>query len=379
MDTQMKRTWAEINLTRLEHNYLALRELTGNGCRFMGLLKANAYGHGALPVARRLEELGADYFGVAFLDEAQELRRGGIKTPVLILGNTPVEFAGELLDGNITQTIFDEETARALSEAAVSAGKRLRVHIKVDTGMTRLGFLCDEAHMDASVERIAAVCALPGLEAEGIFTHFADAGCNEEYTMKQFTRFLAVLDKLKEKGVSFPIRHCAASAATLKYPCTHLDMVRPGIALYGHYPDPGMEELCPLLPVMEVRTRIADVRSVPKGTAVSYGCTHILDRDSRLAVLPVGYGDGFFRLLSDRQEVLIGGRRARVTGRVCMDLFMVDVTDLPDVTPGEVATLFGEDGGALLPLEEAAGRVGTISYELLCDVNARVPRLYIPA
>ena len=374
MERATKRTWAEISLPSLEHNYRALRGMLPRGCRFVGVVKADAYGHGAIPVAKKLEELGAEYLAVACLDEAIELRRAGIQMPILILGVTPAEFAGELLEHGLTQTVQDSGSARALSKAAAAAGKTLRVHIKADTGMSRLGFLCDEEHLDAAVAEIAAACALPGLEAEGIFTHFAAADGDEEYTMVQLTRFLDVTDKLAKRGVRFKIRHCAASAAVLNYPCTHLDMVRPGIALYGHYPDPACQGLDGpgLLPVMTLKTRVAALRELPAGTSVSYGRTHTLDRDSRLAVLPVGYADGLFRLLSGRGEVLIGGRRAPILGRVCMDLCMADVTDLPGVSVGDEVVIFGPD----LPLEEKADAVGTIQYELLCAVSKRIPRVY---
>ena len=239
--------------------------------------------------------------------------------------------------------------------------------------MSRLGFLCDEAHLDHAAGEIAALCALPGLRAEGIFTHFSDADGCEAYTMRQFTRFLDLLDKLSARGVTFEIRHCAASAAMLNYPCTHLDMVRPGIALYGHYPAPGMEYTCPLLPVMTLKTRVAAVRDLPAGTCVSYGRTATLARDSRLAVLPVGYGDGYFRLFSNGQPVAIRGKKAPVVGRVCMDLTMVDVTDIPGVVPGDEAVLYGDAA----PVEDGADRAGTIQYELLCDVSPRVPRVYL--
>lgn len=238
--------------------------------------------------------------------------------------------------------------------------------------MSRLGFLCNEASMDASVADIARICALSGLRAEGIFTHFSDADGSEEYTMCQFTRFLDTLDKLAARGVRFEIRHCAASAAVLNYPCTHLDMIRPGIALYGHYPAPDMEHTCPLLPVLSLKSRVAAVRALPAGTQVSYGRTHTLKRDSLLAVLPVGYADGFFRLFSDRLAVELRGRRAPLVGRVCMDLCMVDVTDIPGVVPGDVATLYGDK----TPVEAGAELAGTIPYELLCDVSPRVPRVY---
>jgi len=375
-DTQ-RRTWAEVNLSNLEHNYVALRELVSHGCRFMGVVKADAYGHGAVPVARRLERLGADYLGVACLDEAAELRMAGIRTPILILGHTPPEYTADLLRYDITQTVFDLGTAAALSEAAGKLGARLKIHIKTDTGMSRLGILCDEENMDASVDDIAAVCALPGLEHEGIFTHFSAADTDEEYTMLQLTRFLAALDKLKKRGLSFKIRHCASSAAVINYPCTHLDMVRPGIALYGHYPAEGMEPICPLLPVMELKTRIAAVRTLPTGASVSYGRTHVLERESRIAVLPIGYADGFFRLFSDQLEVLVHGQKARLLGRVCMDLCMVDVTEIPGVQQGDVATVYGSDGASFQPIEEGARLAGTIQYELLCAVSQRIPRVYI--
>jgi len=375
MDAARKRTWAEISLGNLEHNYRALRALVPQGCRFLGVVKAGAYGHGAAEIAKRLEKLGAEYLAVACVDEAAQLRAVGIKTPILILGATAPEYAGELMDLDVTQTVFDRETAGAFSNAALAAGRRLKVHIKADTGMSRLGFLCDERHLDASAEAISAVCALPGLEAEGIFTHFSDADGSEEYTMRQFTRFLDLLGKLEERGVTFRLRHCANAAAVLTYPCTHLDMVRPGLALYGHYPDPACVGLDGpgLRPLMTFRTRISALRDLDAGTCVSYGRTCTLGRDSHLAILPVGYADGFSRRLSNNGEVLIRGKRCPIVGRVCMDMCMADVTDVPDAAVGDVVTLWGED----LPVEEKADAVGTIQYELLCGVSERVPRVYV--
>ena len=373
MDDARKRTWAEIDLDRLAHNYRALRALTDPSCRFMGVVKANAYGHGAVAVARELEALGADYLSVACLDEALELRQAGIQAPILILGITPLEYAGALLDHGIAQTVGDLETAEALSRAASAAGKPLTVHLKVDTGMSRLGFLCDEDHMGQTAEAIGRAWALPGLRWEGIFTHFANADGDEAYTMRQFTRFLDLLDSLAARGITFPIRHCASSAAVLNYPCTHLDMIRPGIALYGHYPAPGMEHTCGLEPVMALKSRVAAVRDLPAGTAVSYGCTRVLERDSRVAVLPVGYADGYFRLFSNALEVQVREGRAPILGRVCMDMCMVDVTDIPGVSAGDEAVLYGDQ----VPVEAGAELVGTIQYELLCDVSPRVPRVYL--
>ena len=375
MNQNTCRTWAEIDLEALEHNYLTLRNQLPRGCKFVGVVKANAYGHGVLPVALRLEQLGADYLAVATLDEAIELRRGGVEMPVLILGCTVPERAEELFRWRATQTVTSPEMAKLLSETAVKLGQNITVHLKADTGMTRLGLLCDEAHLDASVETAAAMHGLPGLNWEGVFTHFANADEDEDYTMLQFTRFLEFLDKLEAKGITFPLRHCAASAATLLYPCTHLDMVRPGIALYGHYPCPDCEGLDGpgLMPVMTLKTRVAAVRELPAGTKVSYGCTFTLNRASRLAVLPIGYADGLPRSCSGKLEVMFNGQRARQLGRVCMDMCMVDVTDLPEVKPGDEAELFG----ALLAAEEVAEKAGTVQYELLTGISPRVPRVIV--
>ena len=374
MKQTQTRTWTEIDLSNLEHNYRALRAMLPQGCRFLGVVKADAYGHGAVQVARRLETLGAEYLAVACLDEALELRQAGITTPILILGYTPVERADSLLEGGITQTVYDVDMAKALSDAAMAAGKTLKIHVKADTGMSRLGWLCGEADQSAAVEAIAQVCALPGLEAEGIYTHFANADGDEDYTMLQFTRFLDLLEALKDRGITFAIRHCAASAAALKFPCTHLDMVRPGIALYGHYPDPSCEGLDGpgLRPVMTLKTRVASVKTVPAGTPVSYGCTYVLDRETKLAALTIGYADGLPRLCSDRLEVLVKGSRAPIVGRICMDMCMADVTGL-DVAPGDEVEVFGEH----LPIEDVAALAGTIQYELLCAVSPRVHRAYL--
>lgn len=379
MEQQQKRTWREISLSALEHNYRALRAMLPEGCRFLGVVKANAYGHGAVRVARKLEALGCEYLAVACSDEAAELRQAGVGVPILILGSTPADCASELLDLNLTQTVCDLATAQALSRAAVAAGKSLKIHLKLDTGMSRLGIFCDETSLDRAVEDVAHICALPGLEAEGIFTHFSDADGSEEYTMRQFTRFMDALSKLKARGITFPIRHCANSAAMLAYPCTHLDMVRPGVALYGHYPDPACEGLdgVGLCPVMELKSRISAIRELPEGTAVSYGRTFTLSRDSRLAALPVGYADGLFRGCSNHISVLVHGKRAPLLGRVCMDMCMVDVTDIPEAKQWDVATVYGKDGAEVLSIEEAATAAGTIQYELLCAISERVPRVYL--
>lgn len=373
MTRETARTWAEISLGDLEHNYRDLRACAPDS-KFLGTVKANAYGHGAIPVAKRLAELGADYLAVACLDEAAQLRRAGIAAPILILGHTPPELAAEAVELDVTQGVSTPELARALSEAAGAVGKRARIHLKVDTGMSRLGVLGHDPQRAA--KEIAALCALPHLEPEGIFTHFADADGDEGYTMLQFTRFLDVLRELEEKyGRTFEIRHCAASAAVLNYPCTHMDMVRPGIALYGCYPDPSCEGLDGpgLRPVMSLYSRVAAVRDFPPDTPVSYGCTASFGADGgRTAVLPIGYADGLHRTLSNQGSVWLDGQPRPIMGRVCMDMCMVGLKDGDGVKTGDVAEVFGPH----LPVEHHAKLAGTISYELLCAVAPRVPRIY---
>lgn len=375
MELTKSRTWAEINLKHLEHNYCALRTILPTGCRFLGVVKANAYGHGAIPVAEKLVSLGADYLAVACLDEALELRGAGITAPILILGHTPVQRGRELVANHITQTVFNAETAQALSQIALEMGVVLTVHLKLDTGMSRLGWLCDEVEQGNTVADIAALSTLKGLDVEGIFTHFSDSDGSEEYTALQFQRFMSTLEQLELLGITFPIRHCANSAATLNYPHTHLDMVRPGIALYGHYPDPSCNRAGGIMlrPVMAVKSRVASVKEVSDHTPISYGRTHHVVGSTRLAAVPIGYADGLFRLCSNQIAFVVGGAQAKQIGRICMDMCMIDVTDIPQVAVGDEVTIYGQD----MPIELAADIVGTIQYELLCAVSRRVPRIYL--
>lgn len=374
----MKRTWAEVDFDKLAHNYHALRGLAPAGTKYLGLVKADAYGHGAVPVAKKLEELGADYLGVACLDEAIEVREAGVKTPILILGCTSSIYAAELVKYNITQACYDLEYAKELSAGAQKAGGTITVHIQCDTGMTRLGFMCHEDTMEKSASEIIEAVKLPGLKAEGIFTHFSDSDGSEEYTMLQFGRFQDIIQRVRDLGYEFEIRHCANSAATLLYPATYLDMIRPGIVQFGHFPDAKMDHaLCDLVPVLELKSRVATVRDVPANTPVSYGRTNTLTRPSRLAVIPVGYGDGFCRGFSNKLTVLINGKKLPIVGRICMDMCMVDVTDAPDVKEGDVAILYGSDGTNDQPVEAGAEIMNSISYELLCVLTKRIPRIYL--
>ena len=373
-DAVLRRTWAEIDLDALEHNYRRARTLTGSGVRYLGVVKADAYGHGAVQIGRKLESLGADYLAVSSLDEARELRHGGITMPVLILGHTPPDMVPELIRYHITQAVSALAKAEEYSAAAVACGGTLRVHIKVDTGMSRLGFLVRSGHFEGGIASIAAACALPGLDAEGIFTHFAVADEDDEedeaYTREQFGLFTAVIDALAQRGRTFAIRHCANSGALARYPEMYLDMVRPGIALYGAGAD---AQRLDLRPVMSLKTCISTIKVFDPDTTVSYGRTFRTTERTRMGVLPIGYADGFFRGLSNRASVLTDQGSAPIRGRICMDMCMVDLTELPDVHVGDAVEIFGQHQR----VDDLASLLGTIPYELTCAVSKRVPRLYL--
>ena len=373
-DAVLRRTWAEIDLDALEHNYRRARTLTGSGVRYLGVVKADAYGHGAVQIGRKLESLGADYLAVSSLDEARELRHGGITMPVLILGHTPPDMVPELIRYHITQAVSALAKAEEYSAAAAACGGTLRVHIKVDTGMSRLGFLVRGSHFDGGVASIAAACALPGLDPEGIFTHFAvsdeDGEEDEAYTREQFGLFTAVIDALAQRGRTFAIRHCANSGALARYPEMYLDMVRPGIALYGAGAD---AQRLDLRPVMSLKTCVSTIKVFDPDTTVSYGRTFRTTERTRMGVLPIGYADGFFRGLSNRASVLTDQGSAPIRGRICMDMCMVDLTELPDVHVGDAVEIFGQRQR----VDDLASMLGTIPYELTCAVSKRVQRLYL--
>ena len=308
------------------------------------------------------------------LDEARELRHGGISAPVLILGHTPPEMVPELIRYHITQAVSAQAKAEEYSAAAVGCGGTLKVHIKVDTGMSRLGFLVRGGHFEGGVAAIAASCALPGLEAEGIFTHFAvsdeDDGECEAYTREQFALFMKVLDALAEKGRTFPIRHCANSGALARYPEMYLDMVRPGIALYGVGADAAR---LGLRPVMALKSSVSTIKIFDPDTDISYGRTYRTQGKTRIGVLPIGYADGLFRGLSNRLSVVTEQGPAPIRGRICMDMTMVDLTGLTEVKVGSEVEIFGRRQS----VDRLAEMLDTISYELLCAVSKRVPRVYL--
>ena len=372
MDMQ-KRTWAQIDLGNIEHNYKAIKSTLPDGCKFLGVVKADAYGHGAVPVSRRLQQAGADYLAVSCLDEALELRGAGITMPILILGHTPSEYTGVLIDQNLTQTVTCEAKALEYSKAAVSHGGTLKIHIKLDTGMSRLGFLCEGSHFDQGVKNVLSACSQPGLYPEGIYTHFAVSDEPDEesvrYTKGQFALFMDMISSLeKEGGLTFPLRHCANSGAVLNYRETALDMVRPGILLYG-YGDGGR---LGLRPCMRLMTHVSTIKTYDAGTRISYGGIYTTHRRTRVGVLPIGYADGLFRCLSNNCSFFSEGGMAPQLGRICMDMCMVDLTDLPQVNIDSLVEIFGENAS----LDKLSRDAGTIPYELLCSVSKRVPRVY---
>jgi alanine racemase len=367
--------WAEIDLSAITHNVREIRKVVGTATRIMAVVKADAYGHGAVEVSKAALAGGADWLGVAQLAEGVALRKAGLDAPVLVLGYTPPEQAAEVVQYELSQTVYTGEMASSLAAAAVREGRRVRVHIKVDTGMGRVGW---PAELPAAKE-ILSVAGLPGLEAEGIFTHFATADSRDKgYAKEQLDRFLAMIETLRENGLEIPFKHAANSAALLEMPETRLDMVRPGIIIYGLFPSDEVDRtLINLRPAMSLKTRVAYVKNVPAGFKVSYGCTFISSRPTAIATLPLGYADGYSRLLSAKGEVLIHGRRAPVAGRVCMDYLMVDVGHIPGVAIGDEAVLFGRQGEEEIAADEVAAWLGTINYEVVCMVSHRVPRIFL--
>ncbi len=387
MDIQNKnRTWAEVNLANLEYNYRNIcdrvHEISAE-TKVLSVVKADAYGHGAVEVAKRLSAIGTDYFAVATAPEAGKLRQAGIEEPILILGYVSEADIPYLIENHISATLCDEHTAEMFSKAAQAIGKPLHVHIAVNTGMTRVGFEADED--EDSIEKIVEAATMPGIVTEGIFTHFAvaDTADGNEYTNEQFARFCAVVDALSARGLTLTYRHCANSGAILQYPqtvCLKLSngepaftMVRAGIILYGYYPDAGTKKTVALRPVMTIKAHVVQVRDVKSGVTVSYGRTYTTQQPMRLAVITMGYADGYHRAASGRAQVMVNGKIVPVVGRICMDMCMIDVSGI-EVKQGDIVTVFGEEGVTADTTAEAAN---TISYEVLCAISARMPRFYV--
>ena len=347
----------------------------------MGVVKADAYGHGAHFISKKLAECGVDWFGVSNLEEALELRHAGLSQPVLIFGITPPEHADVLARHSITQAVYSEDYALALQQAAQAAQCTLEAHIKLDTGMTRLGYLCDDVSFPKTLEEICTAASYQNLVLTGVFTHFsaADEYQNDSpaFTRMQISRFTHMLTALEERGVRFPIRHCCNSSGTLSYPEAHFDMVRPGDILYGMNPSPECAGMISLKPVLALHSVVASVKRVGAGAQVSYGRTHTLTEAADVAVVPIGYADGYRRALSRRSRVLINGQYAPVIGTVCMDQMMVDVGSIPGVKRGDSVVIIGEQGGNHVSVDELAELLGTINYEITCLLTKRIPRVYL--
>ncbi|MBI5416853.1 alanine racemase [Candidatus Poribacteria bacterium] len=364
--------WAEIEIDNIAHNIQKLRQRVGSDIKIIAVIKANAYGHGACEIANALLENGADFLGVATHYEGRALRKSGITKKIFITNAILPEEAKKIIRYELTPFVYTKELIIALNNEGEKLNKLIPVHIKVDTGMGRLG-VAPENFLDF----LAEFKNLKNLKIEGILTHFARADKDEEYTRFQLKRFSDILQKLKDDKINIDFIHSANSAALLKYTYTHFNMVRPGISLYGLYPSAEFHDIIDLKPVMRVKSKVAYIKSVPIGTSISYGQTFVTSRPSVIAIVPVGYADGYPRLLSNNGEVLINGKRAKVVGNVCMDSFMVDVTDFQSVKLGDIVTLLGPDGDREISAEEWAEKTGTINYEIVSRIGHRLPRVYI--
>jgi len=376
MSLFLARTWAEINLNNIEHNYNLIKSNLKPETKIMSVVKADAYGHGAKMISKELVSLGTDWFAVSNIEEALQLRGFGISKPILILGYTPPHLAKYLSENDISQTVLDEDYAKQLLSFAIKDNLKLKVHIKIDTGMGRLGFSHNDLSDNSFIERIKNSLNNDCFIAEGIFTHFATADFDNDVdgtsTKKQYDLFVDCIEKLKQEGIYFQVHHCSNSAGTLKHKDFHLDMVRPGIILYGLNPSSAFKEF-DLKPAFILKSVVSMIKTVNKGDSVSYGKTFIAENNLKVATIPVGYADGYSRGLSNKGFVIINGKKANILGRVCMDQMMVDITNIEDVNVGDEVILFGDEK---LTIDEYSALIDTINYETVCLVGKRVPRVY---
>jgi alanine racemase len=376
MEYKLNRAWAEINLDNIAHNVREIRRITNKKAEIMGVVKADAYGHGVMETARTLLDNGVTRLAVSMLDEAIQLRQSGFRVPILILSYTDPGRAEEIILNDVTQTVFSVDLAEALSAAAVKLGRSIKIHIKIDTGMTRVGFMPGYS----AVKNVVNISRLPGIIIEGLFTHFASADERDKtYTYMQFEQFMSICSELNRIGVHIPVKHVCNSAAIIEFPEMHLDMVRPGIILYGLYPSDDVDkDKISLKPAMMLKADIILVKDVEKGTSISYGRVFTTKEDSRIATVPIGYADGYSRVLNGKGMVLVNGELAPVVGRICMDQCMIDVTGLKtEVKVGDEVVLFGRQGDREIKVEDLASQIGTVNYEVACIVGKRIPRVYL--
>lgn len=369
---QIRPTKAIIHLDAIDHNIRILKHHVGPNVRFMAVVKANAYGHGILQVAATAIGAGADMLGVALAEEAVTLRKAGIGLPIFVLGIVVPEGAREVVGNRLRVAVCTPESARALDGAAKAAGRKTPVHIKVDTGMGRIGVKPADV-----LDFVTHLGTLKHLDIEGIFSHFSSADeKNKSYVRRQLERFNQVIATLAGRGIDIPIKHFANSAATIDLPESHFNLVRPGISLYGIHPSPDTDHSVDLRPAMTLKTRITFLKELPQGSPVSYNNTFVTEAPTRIATLPIGYADGYPRLLSNRGQALVNGRRVPVVGRVCMDTTMLDVSSANGARNGSEVVLFGRQDGVDLPVDEIAHQTETIAYEIVCGISPRVPRIY---
>ncbi len=369
------RAWAEVDLDRIGRNARRIRDWTRRTAEVMGVVKADAYGHGVSRVVPVLLRNGVTRLAVSMLDEALELRRQGVDVPILVLGYTDPRRAEEIIAAEITQTVFSRDLAHALSAAAVRLQREVRIHIKIDTGMGRVGFLAGfEAVRDARW-----IAALPQVVIEGAYTHFAAAdAADDTSTRRQYDLFTGVCAELDTGGVTIPIKHVCNSAAILRFPHMHMDMVRAGLILYGMRPTPACGHSLELEPAMTLKANVVMCKTLPAGSPISYGSAYVTRTPAQIVTIPIGYADGYLRALAGRGQVLVHQQRAPLVGRICMDMCMVDVTALPrPVAVGDEVVLFGCQGESCIPVEELAAWMGTIHYEVTCLIGRRVPRAYL--
>lgn len=374
MFRHLRAVWAEVDLDKLAYNMREIRRLA-NSKEIIAIIKADGYGHGALDIAPTLLENGATRVGVAVLNEAVELRRGGIECPIMVLGFTPPSLIDTLLRYDIEQTVYSYDLAKSISDMAKKKNKVAKIHIALDTGMGRIGFLCS----DESVEEVYRISRLPNVVIEGLFSHFSSADEREKsYTKSQFDKFNTFYDKLMERNININMRHIANSAAIIDFPKSHFEAVRPGIILYGYYPSQDIfKDKINLKPVMSLKTNIVHIKKLPAGEYISYGRKFRTSRESMIATLPVGYADGYTRLLFNKAKVIVNRSFAPVIGRICMDQCMIDVTEVKDVKIGDEVILMGEQDSLKFTADDIADLIGTINYEVTCMISKRVPRVYI--
>ena len=375
----VKRTWAEISLDAVIHNFKEIKSKTGNA-KICCVVKADGYGHGAVMLSQVYEKLGADFFAVSNIDEGIELRDAGCTLPILILGYTPVTDASRLAQYNISQAVFSLGYAQALSDECTKAGVSVKIHIKADTGMSRIGFMCQQfPRDDNSIKEICEACALPNLIPEGLFTHFCVSDEGDEgrgFTQKQYDNFTYVRKALESEGLNIEICHCSNSGAIEDYGDTYCDMVRAGIILYGLAPSPKLFGKLNLRPAMTLKTSVAYVKELKKGADISYGRTFTAPKDMKIATVPIGYADGFVRSNAENGYMLVNGQKAKIVGRICMDQTMLDVTDIDYVEQGDEVVVFGTGEHGEPTADLIAKNTDTINYEVVCLVGKRVPRIY---